>query len=256
MAPAFVQSSAAMLVWALCFAMVAAALGNGSEACNDPCECGRIDDFPIQLLGYRADRNGEFFACPTALRWFKSIGQRPVSITSVVGNARIGKSFLVNNLLGRPQHGPGSFFVGHGGIGVTRGMWMAPVTSGAGAVSPNGQPQQHEGVADADGAGPLQSVMDVEGFEAVVGNAANFAEENDPKLAMLASTLRWVAADGREQGWCRWCGAEAEGDCGEDALAADRGEPACRASVGPLERFPLSHAQAPGTLFPPSILWR
>ena len=49
---------------------------------------------------------------PQALSLLESYGQQPLVVCTVCGPYRTGKSFLLNLLLGRIQHGQGQFRVG------------------------------------------------------------------------------------------------------------------------------------------------
>ena len=176
------------LLLALAAAVAAASAGDAAAAGagdDDGCGGGSADGgFPLRLLSTRGSAGSpEVFVCPAAVAYLRDVvGERAVAIASVVGNARIGKSFLTNHLLGRPQAGPDSFVVGHGPSGVTKGAWLAPApdepapaaggngSDAAAAAGGNGS----DAAAAAEGAAtapppaaslaPLQLLLDVEGF--------------------------------------------------------------------------------------------
>jgi len=193
----------------------ASAGDDADDACGAVAGGAAGAGFPLRLLATRGTR-GEVFVCPAAVAFLRDVvGERAVAIASVVGNARIGKSFLTNHLLGRPQTGAGAFVVGHGASSVTKGAWLAP----APAPSPTPTPAPASALEGANGtasvevaaaeaaalaagsaaappaasappaaaaAAPLQLLLDVEGFSD--GEALD-AEASDPVLCTIASTI-------------------------------------------------------------------
>ena len=186
---------------------------DADDACGDVAGDAGGAGFPLRLLATGA--RGEVFVCPAAVAFLRDVvGERAVAIASVVGNARIGKSFLTNHLLGRAQTGAGAFVVGHGASSVTKGAWLAPAPAPLPTPAPapvpapegaNGSASVEAAAAEAAAlaagdaavpsaasappaadAAPLQLLLDVEGFSD--GEALD-AEASDPVLCTIASTI-------------------------------------------------------------------
>eukprot|EP00929_Paragymnodinium_shiwhaense_P007074 TRINITY_DN111033_c0_g1_i1.p1 TRINITY_DN111033_c0_g1~~TRINITY_DN111033_c0_g1_i1.p1 ORF type:complete len:860 (+),score=203.28 TRINITY_DN111033_c0_g1_i1:132-2711(+) len=86
-------------------------------------------DAPAQLVRVIKQEAGSggrwlFEANEEGLRALEAYGQRPVSVCTVCGPYRTGKSYLLNLLLGRIQQGATQFRVGSTTQACTDGIWM------------------------------------------------------------------------------------------------------------------------------------
>lgn len=72
----------------------------------------------LQLIGYD-DETGEVYVCKEALACLRSI-RTPVGVVAVCGRARTGKSFILNQLLGRST----GFKLAHSHRPCTKGLWI------------------------------------------------------------------------------------------------------------------------------------
>jgi len=80
---------------------------------------------PVQLL--RVERRGDkwrYEVCPEGARFLESHGSRRISVTSICGLYRTGKSYLLNLLLERVQRGLPLFQVGSTTRACTEGLWL------------------------------------------------------------------------------------------------------------------------------------
>lgn len=121
----------------------------GTSTYAPPARRGGASDFdaPVQLL--RVQRSGNkwrYEVCPEGAAVLERYGSRRISVASVCGLYRTGKSFLMNILLERTQKGLPPFQVGSTTRACTEGLWLW-------------------GSADSeDEQSPLLVFMDCEGF--------------------------------------------------------------------------------------------
>jgi len=90
-----------------------------------------IQDAPMQLVGVaREGDKWKFRVNDDAAKILESYGQRRVSVATICGPYRTGKSYLLNLLLGRIQRGEKLFSVGNTTQACTQGLWMWGSTAG------------------------------------------------------------------------------------------------------------------------------
>lgn len=124
------------------------------------------------------DESGlQMVLCESGLQYLREeLGDEELYVTSVVGPARKGKSFMLNNLANISQEMPsdepikGGFSVGHTAQGHTKGFWLSPKTSDSVLVNPK------------TGKKVTAIFMDTEGS----GATGNF-KSYDPKICAIAS---------------------------------------------------------------------
>lgn len=113
--------------------------------------------------------------CGVGLKYLREeLGDKELYITSVVGPARKGKSFLLNNMAQISQEEPlhdrtvKRFSVGHTAHGHTKGFWLSK--------------SKHNAITDESGKEVTAIFMDTEGS----GATGNF-KSYDPKICAIAS---------------------------------------------------------------------
>ncbi|CAD7937709.1 unnamed protein product [Amoebophrya sp. A25] len=121
-------------------------------------------DGPIQLVRMNKGSAGEtkFEVCKEAVEVLRGMGSVKISVVSVGGTFRSGKSFLLNLLLDRMQQGLPGFQVGLGQGSYTKGIWMF-------ALKPTAED------------GHCYLYLDCEGF-----GAPDAENSRDPKLLALS----------------------------------------------------------------------
>ena len=110
--------------------------GSCSSMCRLPLEPQQ--DGPLQLI--RVTRQGtswHFELCEDAVKVLESLGQKCISVCTVCGPYRTGKSYLLNLLLGRIQKGYKQFRVGSTTQACTDGLWMWGFGTAQGPDSPS-----------------------------------------------------------------------------------------------------------------------
>mmetsp|Transcript_3676 Transcript_3676/g.9339 ORF Transcript_3676/g.9339 Transcript_3676/m.9339 type:complete len:787 (-) Transcript_3676:103-2463(-) len=96
-----------------------------------PAPGGISQDAPMQLVGVaREGDKWKFKVNDDAAKILESYGQRRVSVATICGPYRTGKSYLLNLLLGRIQRGEKLFSVGNTTQACTQGLWMWGSTAG------------------------------------------------------------------------------------------------------------------------------
>lgn len=131
-------------------------------------ECRKVEDSGVIPLVVASGPN--LVTCDEGLTYLRdTLGDDLLYITVVVGPARQGKSYLLNNIAGNnPAHGAG-FSVGHTPMGHTKGFWISP---------------KHDSsvIKTRHGENVVSLFLDTEGF-AAIGNLAAY----DPKLCAIVS---------------------------------------------------------------------
>ncbi|CAJ1433333.1 unnamed protein product [Effrenium voratum] len=138
-------------------------------SCSSVCRPHPEQDGPLQLV--RVTRRGagwHFELCEDALKALESLGQRSISVCTVCGPYRTGKSYLLNLLLGRVQKGYSRFRVGSTTRACTDGLWMW-------------------GFGDTPGEGTSLLFLDCEGF-----GSTDSDKTRDAKLMSLCMLLSSV----------------------------------------------------------------
>jgi len=128
-------------------------------------------DAPVQLL--RVHRSGgqwRYEVCPEGAEALERYGSRRISVASVCGLYRTGKSFLLNLLLERVQRGLPLFKVGSTTRSCTEGLWLYGSMGGA-----------------DDDRSPLLAFLDCEGF-----GSTDSDRQRDAQLMTLCALLSSV----------------------------------------------------------------
>lgn len=127
-------------------------------------------DAPVQLL--RVHKNGQgwrYEVCEEGARVLEQHGARRIAVVSICGLYRTGKSYLLNLLLERVQHGKPLFQVGGTTRACTEGLWLWGSPAG-------GDPQS-----------PLLAFLDCEGFGSTESD-----KTRDAQLMTLCALLSSV----------------------------------------------------------------
>lgn len=111
----------------------------GSSSSMRPLPMQPQQEGPRQLI--RVTRRGtswHFELCEDTMKVLEFMGQKCISVCTVCGPYRTGKSYLLNLLLGRVQNGYRQFRVGSSTQACTDGLWMWGFSNAQGGVdSPN-----------------------------------------------------------------------------------------------------------------------
>ncbi|KIY98006.1 Guanylate-binding protein 6 [Monoraphidium neglectum] len=112
--------------------MNGAGRGSSRQGSKSKMSVPAVDAGPIQLIRFN-EITGDMEVCEDAARLLRTI-RTPVGVVAVCGRARTGKSFILNQLLGRSA----GFRLAHSHRPCTKGLWIwsRPVR----LVGPDGQP--------------------------------------------------------------------------------------------------------------------